>query len=182
MDLVLKLTEQTQPFGEISAKFGSENCITFSVQRFLTAVNVGILDGSTSFLFQLSPQLSWRCWVDAVPDPLLIRKCSIALIDPEISESVTRHCDHLITEAVKNIGTKPTENKLGRDNKYLRVYSKFFNLPQILKECHQASHIIRSIKPHTINLPQSSCIGVKGIMFLQYFDWEFQTYTDCIRY
>jgi hypothetical protein len=42
-----------------------------------TVVNLSFLDRSRYFLFQVAPHLSSRGWVDAVPDPLLLRKsCS----------------------------------------------------------------------------------------------------------
>jgi hypothetical protein len=48
--------------------------VAWSAQRILTAVNLGFLDRSRYFFFQVAPQLSSRGWLNPVPDPLLLRK------------------------------------------------------------------------------------------------------------
>jgi hypothetical protein len=40
--------------------------------------NLGFLDRSRYFFFQVAPQLYSRRWVDPVPDPLLLRKSGSA--------------------------------------------------------------------------------------------------------
>jgi hypothetical protein len=52
--------------------------VAWSAQRIPTAVNLGFLDGSRYFSIQVAPQLSSRCSVDPVPDPLLLRKSGSA--------------------------------------------------------------------------------------------------------
>jgi hypothetical protein len=48
--------------------------VAWLAQWIPTAVNLGFLDRSRYFSFQVAPQLFSRCWVDRVPDPLLLRK------------------------------------------------------------------------------------------------------------
>jgi hypothetical protein len=48
--------------------------VAWSAQRIPTVINLGFLDRSRYFFFQVAPQLSSRGWVDPVPDPLLLRK------------------------------------------------------------------------------------------------------------
>jgi hypothetical protein len=55
---------------------------------------LGFLDRSRYFFFQVAPQLYPRSWVDPVPDPLLLRKCSSAGNPTRTSGSVARHSDH----------------------------------------------------------------------------------------
>jgi hypothetical protein len=56
-----------------------------------TAVNLSFLDRSRYFFFQVAPHLSWRAWVDPVPDPLLLRKCSAG---NRTSRLTARNSDH----------------------------------------------------------------------------------------
>jgi hypothetical protein len=62
--------------------------------------NLGALDRSRYFFFQVAPQLYSRGWVDPVPDPLLPRKSGNAGNRTRTSGSVARNSDYLITEAV----------------------------------------------------------------------------------
>jgi hypothetical protein len=64
-------------------------------------VNLGFLDRSRYFLFQVAPQLSSRGWVDPVPDPLLLRNVEAPGIEPKASGSVARNSDHWTIETVR---------------------------------------------------------------------------------
>jgi hypothetical protein len=52
--------------------------VAWSARLVPTAVNLGFLDRSRYFFFQVAPHLSSRGWVDPVPDPLLLRKSDSA--------------------------------------------------------------------------------------------------------
>jgi hypothetical protein len=52
--------------------------VAWSAQRIFTVVNLGFLDRSRYFSFQVAPRLSSRGWVDPVPDSLLLRKSGSA--------------------------------------------------------------------------------------------------------
>jgi hypothetical protein len=56
--------------------------------------NLGFLDRSCHFFFQVAPHLYWRGWVDPVPDPLLLRKSGSAGNRTRPSGSVARNSDH----------------------------------------------------------------------------------------
>jgi hypothetical protein len=56
--------------------------------------NLGFLDRSPYFFFQVAPQLYSRGWVGPVPDPLLLRKCGSAGNRTRASGSVVRNSDH----------------------------------------------------------------------------------------
>jgi hypothetical protein len=58
------------------------------------ARNLGFLDRSRYFFFQVVPQLYSRGWVDSVPDPLLLRKSDSAGNRTRTSGSVVRNSDH----------------------------------------------------------------------------------------
>jgi hypothetical protein len=61
--------------------------------------NLGFLDRSRCFFFQVAPQLSWG-WVDPIPDPLLLRKPGSTRNWTQTSGSVARYSDHQTTEEV----------------------------------------------------------------------------------
>jgi hypothetical protein len=56
--------------------------------------NLGSLDGSRYFFFQVAPQLYSQGWVDPVPDPLVLRKSSSAGNRTRAFWFVTRNSDH----------------------------------------------------------------------------------------
>jgi hypothetical protein len=64
----------------ITQVYQTKNSVAFSPQASYTAtaVNLGFLDRSRYFLFEVAPQLSSRGLVDPVPDPLLLRKSDSA--------------------------------------------------------------------------------------------------------
>jgi hypothetical protein len=61
---------------------------------------LGFPDQSSTFFFQVAPQLYWRGWVDPVPDLLLFRKSGCAGNRTRTSGSVARNSDQRTTEAV----------------------------------------------------------------------------------
>jgi hypothetical protein len=64
--------------GEVGANFSRTEAVAWSAQRIPTVVNIGFIDRSRYFSFQVAPQLSSRGSVDPVPDPLLLRKSGSA--------------------------------------------------------------------------------------------------------
>jgi hypothetical protein len=62
--------------------------------------NLGFLDRSRYFFFQVAPQLYSLGRVDPVPDPLLVRKSGSVGNRTRTTESVARNSDHYTTEAV----------------------------------------------------------------------------------
>jgi hypothetical protein len=63
--------------------------------------NLGLLDRSRYFFFQVAPQLYSRGWVDPVPDPLLLRKSGSTENRTRTSGSVARNSVHWTTKAVR---------------------------------------------------------------------------------
>jgi hypothetical protein len=61
---------------------------------------IDFLARSRSFFFQVAPPLYSRGWVDAVQDPLLLRKSGGAGNRTRTSVSVARNSDHETTEVV----------------------------------------------------------------------------------
>jgi hypothetical protein len=57
-------------------------------------LNLGFLDRSRYFFFQVAPQLYSRGWVDLVPDPLLLGKSDSAGNRTQTSGSGARNSDH----------------------------------------------------------------------------------------
>jgi hypothetical protein len=72
----------------------------WSVWPFPYGRNLGFLDRSRYFYFQVAPQLYSRGWVNLVPDSLLLRKYGSTGNRTRISGSVARNSDHWTTEAV----------------------------------------------------------------------------------
>jgi hypothetical protein len=71
-------TGRPQLVGEVGAiLFANRRCHVFSV-TVLYCRNLGFLDLSRYFFFQVAPELYSRGWVDPVPDPLLLRKSGSA--------------------------------------------------------------------------------------------------------
>jgi hypothetical protein len=64
--------------------------------------NLGFLDRSRYFFFQVAPQLYSRGWVDPIPHPPLLRKLVGPGTEPGTSRSVAKNSDHQSTEAVAN--------------------------------------------------------------------------------
>jgi hypothetical protein len=64
--------------------------------------NLGFIDRSSYFLFQVASHLYSRVWVDPVPDPLL-RKSGSAGNQIRTSGSVARNSDHYTIEAVPDV-------------------------------------------------------------------------------
>jgi hypothetical protein len=96
-------TEQQPLVGEVSA-----NLLRIDGCRVVRAAdpygrNLGFLDRSSYFVFQVAPQLYSRDWVDLVPDPLLLRKSGSAGNRTRTSGSVARNSDHQTTEAVASL-------------------------------------------------------------------------------
>jgi hypothetical protein len=56
--------------------------------------NLGFLDRSRYYFFQVAPQLYSRGWLDPVPDPLLLGKSGIAGNQNQTSGSVAKNSDH----------------------------------------------------------------------------------------
>jgi hypothetical protein len=67
---------------------------TWSARRISYGRNLGFLDWSRYFLFQVAPQLYSRGSVDPVSDPLLLRKSGSAGNRSRTSGSVARNSDH----------------------------------------------------------------------------------------
>jgi hypothetical protein len=86
-------TERPSLVGEVSTKFAYRGCQVVSVTNPYGS-NLGFLDRSSYFLFQVAPQLYSRGRVDPVPDPLLLRKSFSAGNWTRTSGSVARNCDH----------------------------------------------------------------------------------------
>jgi hypothetical protein len=64
--------EPPPPVGKIECQLlWIGGCRLVSSADAPTAVNLSFLDRNRCFFFQLAPPLSWRGWVDPVPDPLL---------------------------------------------------------------------------------------------------------------
>jgi hypothetical protein len=66
-------TERLQLFGEVSTNFLRIEGVTWSVTDPYGS-NLGFLDRSRYFFFQVAPQLYSRVRVNPVQDPLLLRK------------------------------------------------------------------------------------------------------------
>jgi hypothetical protein len=64
-------TERSPLVGEISANFLQLEGAAWSAWRTPYGRILGFIDRSSSFFFQLAPQLYSRGWVGPVPDPLL---------------------------------------------------------------------------------------------------------------
>jgi hypothetical protein len=62
-------------------------------------LNLGFLDRSSYFFFQVAPQLYSRGWVDLVPDPLLLRKSARARNRTRTYGCADRKADHYATKA-----------------------------------------------------------------------------------
>jgi hypothetical protein len=68
---------------------------TFADRVVLRSQRSGSLTAAVLyFFFQVAPQLYSRGWVEPVPDPLLLRKCSSAANRTRCSGSVARNSDH----------------------------------------------------------------------------------------
>jgi hypothetical protein len=63
--------------------------------------NLGSLDRSGYFFFQVAPQLYTRGRVDPVPNTLLLKKCCKAGNRNRTPRSVARNSDHKITDPAK---------------------------------------------------------------------------------
>jgi hypothetical protein len=77
-DTVCRMVSATDPYGRI----------------------FGVLYWSRYSFFQVAPHLYSRCWVDPVPDPLLLRKSGSARNQTWSSETVARNSDHQTTKVV----------------------------------------------------------------------------------
>jgi hypothetical protein len=76
----------------------SECCVVSVAESY--GRNLGSLDQSHYLFFQVAPQLFSWCWVDPIPDPLLLRKSVSARNQTQTSGSVARNSDHWTTEVV----------------------------------------------------------------------------------
>jgi hypothetical protein len=66
-------TERPRHGGEVSANFCGTGCrVVRAADPYVS--NLGLLDRSNYFFFQVAPQFYSRGWVDPVSDPLLLRK------------------------------------------------------------------------------------------------------------
>jgi hypothetical protein len=74
--------------------FAGRGCRVVSVAEDPLGRDLGFLDRSRYFFFQVAPQLYSRGWVDPVPDPLLLRKCGSAGNQTRTSGSVAMHSDY----------------------------------------------------------------------------------------
>jgi hypothetical protein len=70
-------TERPPLVGEVVPTFEDRGCRVVSATD-PTVVNLGFLNRSGYFSFQVAPQLPSRGWVDPVSDPLLLRKSGSA--------------------------------------------------------------------------------------------------------
>jgi hypothetical protein len=87
-------TERPPLVGDVSANFCGWGCHMVSVTDSYGRI-IGLLDRSRYFFVQVAPQLYSRGWVDAVPDPLFLRKSGSAENRTwRTSGSVTRNSDH----------------------------------------------------------------------------------------
>jgi hypothetical protein len=88
--------------------------------------NLGFLDRSRYFFFQVAPQLYSRDSVDPVPDPLLLRKSGSAGNRTRTSGSVAKSSDHQTTEAVHlmllDSSIKNWRNRLMGSSMYIQAY------------------------------------------------------------
>jgi hypothetical protein len=88
------LIEQPPLVSEVSAdSFADWGCHVVSVTNSY-GCNLGFLDWSRYFFFQVAPQLCSRGWVDPIPDPLLLRKYRSAGNRTRTFGSVARNSDH----------------------------------------------------------------------------------------
>jgi hypothetical protein len=92
-------TERHPLVGKVSANFVDTGCSMVSSKDPYDR-NLGFLDRSCYFFFQVPPQLYSRALVDPVPDPLFLRKSGSAGNRTRTSGSVARNSNHQITEAV----------------------------------------------------------------------------------
>jgi hypothetical protein len=81
-------------------------------------LNFGFLDWSRYFFIEIAPQLSSRGWVNSVPEPQLVRKCSA---EPGTSEFVASNSDHYITEAVDVFLKATISKQFQRSGNHIRV-------------------------------------------------------------
>jgi hypothetical protein len=88
-------TDQPPLVGEASANFYGEKGVAQSEWRIPYGRNLGFVDRSRYFFFQVAPQLYSRDWVDPVPDPLFLRKSGIAGNRTRNSGSVARNSEQL---------------------------------------------------------------------------------------
>jgi hypothetical protein len=79
--------------GEVVTNLRIEG-VAWSAQRIPTVVNLGFLDRSPYFFFQVAPQLSSQGWVDPVSDPLLLKNLQALRIEPRTTGSVARNSYH----------------------------------------------------------------------------------------
>jgi hypothetical protein len=84
---------------KLVATFADRGCLVISVTDPYGR-DLGFLDRSRKFFFQVAPQLYSRVWVGPVPDPLLLRKSGSTGNRIRTSGSVARNSDHYATETV----------------------------------------------------------------------------------
>jgi hypothetical protein len=101
--------EQPPLVGEVSANFFRIKGVAWSAQQTPTAVNLGFLDQNRYFSIQVA-QLFSRCWVDPVPDLLLLIKYGSSrnwIRDLWICSQELWPLDHRVknTSYVSNIGS-----------------------------------------------------------------------------
>jgi hypothetical protein len=86
-------TERSPVVREVTTKFADRMCHVVSVTDFYGRI-FGFLDRSSYFFFQVAPRLYSRGWVNSVPDPPLLRKCSSAGNRSRTSGSVAKNSDY----------------------------------------------------------------------------------------
>jgi hypothetical protein len=87
------LTEWPPLVSEVSANFCGDGCyVVSSADPY--GRNLGFLDRSRYFFFQLALQLYSRGWVDPIPDPLLLIESGSAGNRTRTSGSVARNPDY----------------------------------------------------------------------------------------
>jgi hypothetical protein len=84
---------------------------TTLAQRITYGRNLGFLDRSRYFFFQVAPQLYSRGCVNPVPDPLLLRISGSYRNRTRTSGSVARNSDHQTTEASGYISQNSTKSQ-----------------------------------------------------------------------
>jgi hypothetical protein len=95
--------------------------------------NLGFLDRSRYFSFQVARQMYSRGWVDPVPDPLLLRKSGRAL-------HRTRNSGHYTTEAVRT----RLENTAGSFRKHLQQAKVNMKWTEEIEESHRDRRLLRT--------------------------------------
>jgi hypothetical protein len=116
-------TERPPLVGKVNANFADRACRVVSATDPHGRI-LAFLDLSRYFFFQVAPQLYSRGWVDAVPDPVLLRKSGSTGNITRASGSVSRNYTtklgtqlngyiHLWADCLYNVGSLTSHNPIG---------------------------------------------------------------------